>query len=136
MSFAEKDFQTLFNKWVVRHEYLFYTTTNFELKISKKDYINFKEVKAHQSRSLLSAARPSGLIYKLPDVGFDQKPFDCTYWKEAPGYIAILYYIPRKQKDFVLIEVDEFVAEMERSKRKSLTKERACDIGIVYNVNE
>jgi len=131
--YAEKDFQTMFSKWLVRHP-TYFDTAVFELKICKKKSLPFTAVKPHQRRSLKLAQKC--LIWKIPDDSMGEKPFDCFQIKDAESFVAILWYVPRKPKEFTLIEVDAYIAEMESSKRKSLTKDRACDIGILYNLNE
>lgn len=132
MAFAEKDFQTEFNKWLVRRGWD--KTTAFELKITKKDYINFKEVKPHQLRNLLLAKQK--MIYKIPDVGMDQKPFDSFIMCDALAYVVILFYQPRKPKQFAMIEVDAYKKEALSSDRASLTLDRAREIGKIYLLNE
>lgn len=132
MAYNEAKFQTEFSKWLSRHPEYFGTAV-FELKICHGKSLGFGFVKPHQIRGLQVAKKR--LIYKIPDVGYDQKPFDCFQIASSEAFVVILYYVPRKQKDFVIIEVDEFVAESKRSKRASLTKERAYDIGTVFNVN-
>lgn len=100
----------------------------FELKITKLGYLNFDRVKPHQIRNLRLAKKR--LIWKIPDDSRGEKPFDCFQLRNAEAYIVIMYY-KRGQKEFVVIEVDTFVNEKETSTRKSLTEERAKEIGII-----
>lgn len=135
MSYKEADFQTDFNKWLARHLDLFSTTSNFELKVTKTNRFDYCHLRPHQVPWLLNQ-KHRAVIYKHPDIGETRKPPDCTLWKKCECYIVILWYQPRKPKFFTMIEIDDFVKEKENSKRASLTKERAYDIGKVFNVNE
>lgn len=123
---TEAKFQTAFNKWA-KHNIDF--SGAFELKLVKGNSMPFSAVMEHQVQNLL-IVKHSILTYKIPDAGIAQKPFDCFTLK-GNAFIVINYYI-RGQKEFVIIDIDDFVKEKETSERKSLTEERAKQIGNVY----
>lgn len=99
-------------------------TAVFEIKYTKKDYIAFSEVKDHQKQSLLKV-RHGVFVYKIPDMG-EKSPFDLFSFNKAPAYIVIKY--PR---GVAIIPIDTFLLEEKRSKRKSLTWERAKELSTI-----
>lgn len=121
----EKDFQTKFNRWL---KYNWNNTSAFELKIVKTKSMPFNVVKNHQLDGLKLVG--SKFIYKIADDSQGIKPFDCFTITEASAYIVIMFY-KRGQKEFIMIEVSNFIKEKNISKRKSLTEERAKQIGII-----
>lgn len=117
----EKDYQTIFNKWVTN---VYKKTACFELKHCKGNSLPFSAVALHQTEAL-SAASNKGLIFKIPDCGY-QNPFDCFSLFNVPAYVVIKY-----PESFELITIDNFIYERDRSKRKSLTYERAKAISTI-----
>lgn len=117
----EARFQTQFNKWLTKE---FKETGVFELKHTHgKDSLPFNAVKDHQLRAL-SIAKHGVFSYKISDfdmIGF--KPFDCFCVARVMAYVVIKY-----PDFFCLIDIDDFIKEKGRSKRKSLTSDRAQDI--------
>lgn len=69
----EKDFQRKFSHWLKN---VYKRTGVFELKQTKTDSIPFSSVVEHQVEAL-EAVRHAVLVYKIPDMGF-QNPFDGT----------------------------------------------------------
>ena len=126
---TEAKFQSAFNKWT---KYNLKESSVFELKICKDKSLPFSAVKPHQIRGL-KAAR-IGLSYKLPDVGMDQKPFDCMLLNNVNGYVVVMFY-KRGVKHFYIIDVDVWEKEITTSNRKSLTEERANQIGAKKYLN-
>ena len=114
----EAKFNTTFNHWL---KLVYKKTGAFELKQTKTDSLPFSDVKPHQIEAL-QAVRHQTFVYKIPDLGL-QNPFDCYCMTEQPAYVVIRY-----PKGFVLIPIDTFVLESQRSKRRSLTWQRAQDI--------
>lgn len=124
----EKEFQTLFNKWL-RHVH--YKTGVFELKAVSKNSIPFSAVQEHQETALY-AVKHGSLAYKIPDDTRGFKPFDCFLFVMSPAFVVIMFNAKEKaQKEFYLIDIDSWLAEKElaRGVRKSLTCERAREIG-------
>lgn len=88
----------------------------------------FSAVQPHQILNL-QLAKHGMLAYKIEDGTYAPKPFDCFVLAGVPAYIVVMFY-RRAQKTFYMIDVDKYVEEVDNSKRKSLTEERAKEIGI------
>ena len=101
----------------------------YELKFTHDNSLPFKAVMDHQLAGLY-VAKHGRLPYKIADVGIARKPFDGFMVSGAISMIGIMYY-SKGEKSFVMIDIDVFMKEKEESKRKSLTKERAKEIGVV-----
>lgn len=97
-------------------------TCVIELKIAKSKSLPFAEVKEHQEMNLF-AAKNRILMYKIPDVGFDQKPFDICVWAGCKAYIGIVYYVPRKLKRLYMIDIDKWKRYRAKSEARSITAE-------------
>ena len=121
----ESDFQTKFGHWV-RNRYQ--GSGVFELKLCKEKSWQFSEIKEHQLAALYIAKHKS-LYFKIPDVGVMQKPFDTIVIAGTPAYLAIMFY-ERGQREFFLIDIDILKREIEVSDRRSLTSDRAREIGL------
>lgn len=129
---TERDFTSKFNKWLKYH---WKSSAVFELKICKEKSIPFSDVQPHQLANLKTAKR--GILpHKIPDVGYDQKIFDIMCVSKVPAYVVIFFYQKRGDDEFVIIDVDHFIDEMETSDRKSLTKERAEEVGTLYSLKQ
>lgn len=120
----EKDFQTKFTRWAKAN---IRENAAFELKLAKAPSLPFDAIAEHQVANLLSVKHRS-LTYKIPDAGFDQKPFDCFTFSGASAYIVIMFYEKRGEKEFYLIDIDEFLRWKDMSKRKSLTRAEAIGL--------
>lgn len=121
----EANFNTYFNHWL---KSVHKKTGAFELKQTKGNSIAFNKVVPHQVKALENA-KNGVLVYKIPDVGF-QNPFDCFCLVKVPAYVVI------KFKDFFcLIDIDDWTNEVKRSKRKSLTSTRAKEIAVIVIPN-
>lgn len=129
MAYHEKHFQTEFNKWC---KHFIRTTSVFELKISKGKSLPFNAVKEHQVHAL-SMARHKHLVYKIPDDSLGQKPFDSFCIVESQAYVVIMFRA--KNREFVMIDIDDWLEEQTKSTRKSITEERAKEIGMVCRLN-
>ena len=114
-----------FRKWLKDNPML---SAPIEIKYTTKDNIPFKAVAPHQIDSLLACKSDKGFLWKIPDLGATN-PFDCFYYRNSPAYICIKY-----PKGHVMIDVETFVMESKRSKRKSLTWSRAKEISIFEKV--
>ena len=94
------------------------------LKITHTDSLPFDAVKDHQIAEL-NQCKWGTLVFKIPDVGY-QNPFDCFSLNNVPAYVVIKY-----PDFFCLIDIETFVLEKERSKRRSLTSTRAKELAII-----
>lgn len=123
----EKDFQTEFNRWL---KYRWKTTGAFELKLTKGKSIPFDAIRPHQLQNLYNT-KHSHLIYKIPDVGFSQKPYDCVAFYGAAAYIVVMFY-ERGQREFFMVDIDDWQKAVQESDRKSFTVEDIRKIGRSY----
>jgi penicillin-binding protein-related factor A (putative recombinase) len=98
----------------------------FELKRTLEDSLPFSAVADHQEDALEASINRS-LYYKIPDDSIGLKPFDCFFLRNTLAYVVIGY--GKQLKSFVLIPIDEWKHEKKTSKRRSLTYERALQIG-------
>lgn len=126
----EKDFQTKFNLWL---KYVHKKTGAFELKLTHEKSIPFSAVLDHQEAAL-SAAKHANIAYKISDESSGFKPFDCFMLVQVPAYVVIQFY-HRGCKDFYLLDIDDWLNEKQHSVRRSLTEERAAQIGKKCTLN-
>lgn len=98
----------------------------FELKRTIDDALPFSEVQTHQEDALDAVVNKS-LYYKIPDDSIGAKPFDCFYLHNLLAYVVISY--GRQLRSFVFIPIDVWKHEKITSKRRSLTYDRALQIG-------
>jgi len=122
----ESIFQTIFNKWL---KYNWSKTGAFELKISKNQSLPFNSVKEHQIQALLNV-KHRNIAYKIADDSIGYKPFDSFFLKKEDAWVVIFFYNKLGKKKFYMIDVDVWVKEQSISKRKSITEERAAEIGL------
>lgn len=129
----ESNIQTLFGKYLKKEKLK--RTMVFELKICKGTSMPFDAVSDHQIKGLEQAG--TGLYHKISDSPIYKgmktrftrpKPFDCLWIAGAVGYVAIIFYKPRKTKKLYLINVYRFTAKKESVERKSITEEMAEEI--------
>lgn len=114
----ERDFQTTFNHWL---KAVHKKTGAFELKQTKGNALPFTAVVPHQVQALLQVKNGT-LVFKIPDSGY-QNPFDVFSLTREEAFVVIKY-----PNFFCLIDILDWCNEIERSDRKSLTSERACEI--------
>jgi len=124
----EKNFQSLFTKWIRKNPPN--ESCAFELKIVKKGAMPFSAVAEHQIDGL-HAAEWRGMYHKISDMSREKKPFDCFYMYGAKAYLVVWWYKPRQPKEMIWIDISSLMTEMTFSKRKSLTEARAKEIGMV-----
>lgn len=116
----EANFQTTFNHWLKN---VYKKTAAFELKQCETS-LPYSAVVEHQRQALLQV-RHGTLVYKIPDVGF-QNPFDCVCITEMPAYVVIKF-----KKGVCIIPIDTFLLAEQRSKRKSITYEEASKLSTI-----
>lgn len=120
----ELDFGTkTFRPWILKNSELFPSCT-FELKDSYgKDSIPFNAVEDIQIDASLTVRRGKNGYLIRNQSGTPGAP-DYSFYKGSPAFLVFNY----GRLGFVLIDIETFVLEKSRSKRKSLTWERAVDI--------
>jgi len=104
------------------------TSAVFELKICHEKSLPFSAVQDHQ-KAALRIAKHERLVHKLPDVGFEQKPFDMFVMSGVEAYVLIMFYT-RGCKKIYLIDIDVWLEEERTSGRRSITEDRAKEIGL------
>lgn len=126
MQYKEKDFQTRFGKWA-RNRYQ--GTAAFELKLARGPSLSFSALEEHQCHAL-QGARHGQIGFKIPDLGI-QNPFDFFTLKAVAAFVVVQFITTeRKPDEFFMIDIDAWCEEEKNSDRKSLTIERAREIGI------
>ena len=126
----ERNFQTEFNKWL---KAIHYKTGAFELKVSDGSSLPFDHVQDHQETALY-AAKHGNFVYKIPDLG-NQNPFDCLMLVHVPSWVVVMYHHKDfGQREFYMIDIDMWMEEKRITDRKSLTEERAGQIGKKYTL--
>ena len=104
-------------------EPIFTTTTWLELKDTDgADSFYFREVSDIQIAEGLKTKRTGSLVRVTVGTTGTQ---DYIWRYKDPAYIVIRY-----PKSWCFIDIDTFVLEKERSKKKSMTEERAKEISI------
>lgn len=107
-----------FRKWW----YKYGMNAPYEMKDSRgKDSILFSEVSDEQIQIALSANSPEGVLIRV-ERGTIGSP-DYVGFKNSPYWIVIKY-----PKCFEVIGIQTFILEKKRSRRKSLTAEKAKEI--------
>lgn len=110
----EADFGILFRHWIKANPQ---SSAAFELKQTETDSIPFDCVTDEQLNFGLAITGDRGVLVRAEGVrGLP----DYIYFRNDPSFIVIKY-----PKSFHIISVLAFIIEKERSKRKSLTLERA-----------
>ena len=137
----EADIQRVFGKMIKAQPPAH--TAVYELKLCKKKSIPFDALQDHQRSALWSANR-SYYYHKINDMPIfrghktrfaNLKPFDCFFLRGVEAYVVILFYKPRKPKEFIFINIKRWEWERLGSSRKSLTEKRAkeiCHHTIIY----
>ncbi len=106
----------LFRHWLKAHPFM---TCTFEMKDTHgKDSLPFSEVKQEQLDYGMAIKSKKGVLLRMQAVA-EGMP-DYAYFRNAPAFVVIKY-----PKSFEIIDVETFALERDRSKKKSLTKERA-----------
>lgn len=100
-----------------------FRTCAIENKDSRgKDYLNFSEVKEAQLNYGLAISGDKGVLIRTE--GVEGLP-DYIYMRGEPSFIVIKY-----PKSIQIISVETFILEKQKSRRKSLTEQRASEISI------
>lgn len=113
---------TIFRPWALKH---FNYTAIFEIKHTRgKESLLFSEVKYSQIDKMLKI-RHEKFLWKNPDTG-EETPPDFFLLVKEPTFVVIRY-----PKDVAIIPIDTFVLESQRSKRRSLTWQRAKELSTI-----
>lgn len=121
----EAQFTTKLNKWFY---YKHQASCAIEVKLTKTQSIPFSVLKDHQWRNL-RACEIGQTVYKIPDTGNVQMPFDMVMLVKVPAYIAVQFY-KRGEKKFYLIPPLTWSEMRNKESRKSVTEEMLKRYGI------
>lgn len=124
MKRRESEFATAASKWLKYYWDPVKNPAYFEYKVTHKGALAFNAVSEKQYFNL----QLKKFYYKFSDYDRLGTPFDSVFFSGC-GYVVVQYYRPRN-KEFFIIPIDIFIQERDSSKRKSLTEERAREIGM------
>ena len=88
-----------------------------------KDSFSYAELKEEQINQAFASISDKGNLIRI-SVGTIGAP-DYVFFRNSPAYVVIKY-----PSCFVFIGIETFLLERDRSKRKSLTEERAQEISV------
>lgn len=114
---------TFLKNWVLEETTL--PSGPIEVKNTNLDYISFDAVSPQQRADLLACTTPRGHWWKVADMG-RKNDFDVVFYRNSPAYVIINF-----PKGFIVTTIGNYIQEMENSKRKSLTWDRAKAIAII-----
>ena len=118
----ETKFSLLFRSWIKAHPRY---TCSIELKDTRgKNSFPFSEVKQAQIDWALAISSDKGVLIRIQPI-VEGLP-DYIWMRNEPAYVIIKF-----SHSFSIISIGTFVLEKERSKRKSLTEERAKEISVI-----
>lgn len=121
----ESNFQTKWMAWL-RNNY--FGNAAFELKISHTDRLPFTALREHQRDALLAVVTEN-FSYKIPDDSRGFKPFDCfALGGNAKAFVVVQFYKKGVRECFA-ITIQDWVKESEKIKPRSLTRQRAMELG-------
>ncbi len=116
----EADFGVRLRKWL-RENPTF--SCAYEVKYTPTNSLPFNALEDHQRTYLKAIKSPKGELIRVQGVNGEP---DYIWLRNFPACVVIKY-----PHSFHLIDVDTFVMEDTRSKRRSLTSERAEAISII-----
>lgn len=116
----EADFGVWLKNYTEKHPFLI--TTGIECKQTEKDSIPFSVVTSQQVAFGMAAKSSKGVWIRVQGLSGEQ---DYIFLVNSPSHVVI-----RFKKVVCWIDIETFVLERDRSKRKSLTVDRAMAISI------
>ncbi len=120
----ESKFSLLFRHWVMANASNLISCT-FELKQTSTNILPFSSVEEHQLNFSQAIRHGKKGVLIRNESGTIGAP-DYSFYRESPAYLVIKY-----PTFFCLIDIDTFLLEKERSKRRSLTSSRARELSTV-----
>ena len=121
----EKDVQSALGRYIKKNPFPF--SCLMELKLCKTSTFSFSHIRDNQFDGLFNA-KHKGIYHKMSDQSRGLKPADSFWLMGVPAYLIICFYVPRKKKKTVWIDIDVLLHEMRTCGRKSITEERAIEI--------
>lgn len=121
----ESKFALLFRHWLRANPRF---SCAFELKQTTGGSIPFSALEEHQADYLLAIKSDKGTLIRIQ--GTNGEP-DYIYLRKFPANVVIKFPL-----EFHLIDIETFLLEKKRSKRKSLTNARAREISLISVKNK
>jgi hypothetical protein len=122
----EKDYYPGITRYYLANKPPKHDCVVWEAKLARTSSLAFSALVPHQEEHLLEAERAYG--GKLPDVGISRKPFDGYVVYKAWAVVIAIYFLKHKSEAYE-IPIRRWVEERYSGPRKSLTKDRAAQIG-------
>ncbi len=116
----EAKFTVSFQKWLTKNPQ--WIGGMFELKQCNTS-LPFSALSLRQEMDLLAGNGDMGVVYKIRDDSRSEKLCDIVSFRNSPAWVVIKY-----DTEFSIISINIFLLERKRSKRKSLTKQRAREL--------
>jgi hypothetical protein len=116
----ESKFGVLFRHWLKANPTF---SQAYELKQTASDSIPFSALEDHQALYLQAIKSNHGTLIRVQGSGGEP---DYVYLRNCPASVVIKY-----PKEFSIIDIDTFLLERSRSKRKSLIASRARELSTV-----
>ena len=120
MQNREAKFALLFRHWLKANPTF---SQAYELKQTAGSSIPFSALEEHQAIYLQAIKSTKGVLIRIR--GESGEP-DYVYLRNSPASVVIKF-----PKEFSIIDIDTFLLERSRSKRKSLTISRARELSTV-----
>lgn len=96
-----------------------------EIKVAHGNALPVSRLEIHQREALMQCAL--SFTYKIPDVGYDKKPFDAVLFKDCVAYVVIVF--PSPSVEVFAVPVVSF------PQHGSVTREYARLAGLVVDVS-
>ena len=128
----EAQLQILFGRYLIANPSC--ESEMHELKRTNKPSLPFSAVRPEQEKRLLRIKQDGYYYLKISDSPIYKgmktrftkpKDADSLFVRINAVYIVVFFYKPRKQKIAYCIDIENWINERKRSKRKSLTEDKA-----------
>ena len=123
---TEKSYYADLTKYYIEYAKEIEKSIAWEAKFTRTNRLNFKCLAEHQEEKLLKSEMAYG--EKIADAGLMKKPFDGWVLYKARSFFIAIYFLPRHTEVYE-INIRDFLKEKYAGKEKSLSKERAGEIG-------
>lgn len=119
----ESKFAQVFRHWLRANPQV---TCAYEIKQTNKDSLPFSAVEQHQLDYLEAISGSKGVLVRVQAVAGGEP--DYIYLRGVNACVVIFF---SRTREFHIISIGTFLLERGRSKRKSLTTERAREISTI-----
>jgi len=130
-NFKEKDFQSMWTKWVKKNAFASFP---YELKISKGRTVAFSKFEDQQLPALQKASE-NIFHFKLTDASLGLKPFDGFVFKRTDAYVGIMFET-KKQQDICYFLHISYVMALKEAGAKSIKLKDCEECGLRINLRD